>query len=199
MSNFDDENKLVLRVKLGDSDALTILIEKYKPLIFNMAGQYRLHLYDVDDWLQEARLECFLTAQKFDPSKGSKFGSFFKLRFRNSTLSKVRWQLAKKRKENCQATSLDGLLEHSYDFLPRDLQLLQDIAGGLMIDLPSYTAKLSMVELQALFVSIGHKDAETVQTEYHISAKALKSAQQRVRAKLRQYLQAEFGQLKSEN
>lgn len=183
------------QVKSGDSEAIDTLIYKYRPLIFNMMQRYQLHLYDVDDWLQEARLECFLTAQKFDPAMGSRFGSFFKLRLQNNMISKIRKQLAQKRNKNGQPYSLDNILISENDLLPDSLKTGACISECLGVDLQAYTATLSFVEVQALMVNLGHKTPEQVQQTSNIQARTLKNAQQRVRIKLRDHLRSEFGLL----
>lgn len=199
MTVFDEENRLVERVKLGDSVALAQLVEKYKPLIFRIMGQYQLHLYDTDDWLQEARIECYLTAQKFDASTGSRFGSFFKLRFQNSTISKVRQQMAQKRRSNCQAHSLDSILINKYDLLPSELTTEKDSAECVLADLEAYTRSLSFLEIQALLINLGKKTLTQTLEQYEFEEEALKNAQQRVRTKLRNHLRTEFGMAESKN
>lgn len=193
MFSFQTENKLVELAKSGNSQALEQLVNKYKPLIYNTISQYHLYLYDEDDWLQDARIECFLTAQKFDPTSGSKFGSFFKLRFQNMVRSKLRKQLAQKRRTDYQAASLDEILQQEYDAWPQSLHAATAETTPICHDFKKYTQTLSQVEVQALLVNMGQKQADEVLNAFQIDAKTLKNAQQRVRMKFRHYLKNEIG------
>lgn len=195
MLSASEENEVVARVKYGDSEAITILIQKYRPLIFNMMNRYQIHLYDLDDWLQEARLECYLTAQKFDPSTGSKFGSFYKLRLQNRMITKIRKQMAQKRNKNGRPYSLDNILVSKNESLPDSLKTGACISECLGVDLQAYIETLSFVEIQALMVNLGQKTSEQVQSLNNIHEHTLKNAQQRVRIKLRNHLRSEFGVL----
>ncbi|MCD2255425.1 sigma-70 family RNA polymerase sigma factor [Agrilactobacillus fermenti] len=194
--NYQEELRLVDQVRengIWASEALENLLEKYKPLIFAVMGRYHLHLYETDDWLQDARLECYLTCLKFDPNSGSRFGSFFKLRFENAVHSRIRRQLAKKRLADHQASSFEVLMEKPN--VPY-IASLQESTVRLEIPLTDYRTfakRLSQVELQALLVILGRKTLTDIERSLHFSRETVKNAQQRVRKKFRQYLREEYG------
>lgn len=91
----------------NDSFALSKLIEKYRPMIDNMCNKYYIVGFDHSDWYQEAFFICYQTCKIFDGSTGSKFGSFFKLRFRNRAIDLIRRENANKRKVNTLAKLLE--------------------------------------------------------------------------------------------
>lgn len=92
-----------------DSIALENLVTKYRPMIDNTIRQYFVSGYDRDDWYQEARVICHESCKKFDGSRGSKFGSFFKMKFKHRVIDLVRCNSSAKRKINSMTESLDNM------------------------------------------------------------------------------------------
>ncbi|MCH4172125.1 MAG: sigma-70 family RNA polymerase sigma factor [Lactobacillus sp.] len=193
MLDFHQENELVLQVVAGSSDALERLVNKYRPLIFNIINRYHLHLYDPDDWMQEARLECLLTCRKFDPTAGSRFGSFYKLRFQNHIHSKLRKQFAKKRQTDFHCTPLEKLTSKDQELRQKGLVFLSRNPAVVLADFRAFCAGLSPVESQALLYIMGQKTPSEIWKSHRINLMSLKNAQQRVRQKLKRFLQAETG------
>ncbi|GAF40161.1 hypothetical protein FC83_GL000402 [Agrilactobacillus composti DSM 18527 = JCM 14202] len=193
MLDFHQENELVLQVVAGSSDALERLVNKYRPLIHNIINRYHLHLYDADDWMQEARLECLLTCRKFDPSTGSKFGSFYKLRFQNHIHSKLRKQFAKKRQGDIYCTSWDKMTVEDQELRQKGLVLLSRNPTVILADFRAFCAGLSPVESQALLYIMGQKTPAEIWESHNINLMSLKNAQQRVRQKFKRFLQEETG------
>lgn len=89
-----------------DSESLLKLVRKYSPMILNMKSQYYVQGYDNYDWFQDALLVCYQTCQVFDGNSGSKFGSFFKLKFKNHIIDCIRRENAFKRKANINTKPL---------------------------------------------------------------------------------------------
>jgi len=93
----------------GDSIALSKLVDKYRPMIDNMKKQYFIISYDRDDWYQEAFDICHQTCKIFDASSGSKFGSFYKMKFGHRIIDLIRRENAEKRKINGITESIDTI------------------------------------------------------------------------------------------
>jgi Sigma-70 region 2. len=81
-----------------DSHALEKLVKRYRPMIDNMYLQYYIVGYDRNDWYQEAFLVCYQTCVLYDGQAGSKFGSFFKMKFKNHVIDIIRRENAVKRR-----------------------------------------------------------------------------------------------------
>jgi len=91
----------------NDSTALVNLVRRYQPMINKMRLQYFISGYELMDWYQEALLVCYQTCFIFDGNSGSKFGSFFKLKFKNHVIDIIRRENAQKRKANIGTKPLD--------------------------------------------------------------------------------------------
>ena len=91
----------------NDSRALVNLVRRYQPMINKMHAQYFIPGYELMDWYQEALLVCYQTCFVFDGDSGSKFGSFFKLKFKNHIIDIIRRENAQKRKANVGTKPLD--------------------------------------------------------------------------------------------
>ncbi|CAJ1196778.1 RNA polymerase sigma factor SigI [Companilactobacillus paralimentarius] len=83
-----------------DSTALFNLVDRYNPMIDNMLSQYYVRSYERSDWYQEASVICQESCDLFDGSTGSKFGSFFKMKFKHRVIDLIRYENAAKRKAN---------------------------------------------------------------------------------------------------
>ena len=93
-----------------DSTALNKLVKRYRPMIDSMYNKYFIDGYDRNDWYQEAFIVCYQTCKLYDGTAGSKFGSFFKLKFQNHIIDIIRRENAIKRKANIHAESYDTLV-----------------------------------------------------------------------------------------
>lgn len=102
------ESNLISQIRDNkDSVALDKLVRRYQPMIDNMASQYFVNGFDRDDWYQEAFLVCYQTCKLFDGSTGSKFGSFYKMKFKHHIIDLIRHENAVKRKINSLVEPLE--------------------------------------------------------------------------------------------
>ncbi|WP_162261216.1 sigma-70 family RNA polymerase sigma factor [Companilactobacillus kimchiensis] len=142
-----------------DSIALVNLVRRYQPMINNMRSQYYINGYDINDWYQDALLVCYQTCNVFDGNSGSKFGSFFKLKFKNYIIDNIRHENAQKRKANIGAQSLDLMpIEEQ-----RDIGAVEN-CGRLVIqyqiqEIVSDFSDIELVSFQFLLGKISKKDA----------------------------------------
>ncbi|MFV9510225.1 RNA polymerase sigma factor [Tepidibacillus sp. LV47] len=69
--------ELVNKAQQGDRESLSILLEKYHPLLVTFAN--KRYIYNsFEDTLQEARLAFILAVKQYDPSYGVFFGHYMK-------------------------------------------------------------------------------------------------------------------------
>jgi len=109
--NFDKETQWIELVKeYDDSIALESLVRRYRPMIDNMYIKFFIDSYDKSDWYQEAFIVCYQTCCLFDAQNGSKFGSFFKMKFQNHIIDIIRRENAVKRRANIRTESYDNLV-----------------------------------------------------------------------------------------
>lgn len=149
MNNF--ELALINLVKEDkNSKALESLVERYRPMIDNLYFQYKIGLYDQSDWYQEALIVCYATCKIFDGTSGSKFGSFFKLKFKNHIIDIVRRENTVKRQANQLACSYEQVItdENSNEFVRNYVHLLD--TSSHFEEMVKELSKLELIALQFL-------------------------------------------------
>lgn len=67
---------LVFASRMGDTNALEVLMNMYKPLVKAKAKQYFLSGGDIEDLVQEGMIGLYKAVLNFDETKGAKFSSF---------------------------------------------------------------------------------------------------------------------------
>lgn len=71
-----DEKELLERAQQGDSDAISMLLEKYKSMVRALARPLFLMDGEQDDLVQEGMIGLFKAIQTYDRNKGAAFESF---------------------------------------------------------------------------------------------------------------------------
>jgi len=67
--NTDEE--LVAKLRTGETEALTVLFERYSSLVFRIARRILRDDAEAEDTVQQVFLDLFRSVAKFDPAKGS--------------------------------------------------------------------------------------------------------------------------------
>ena len=165
----------------NDSSALVNLVEKYQPMVNNLRSQFFINNYEANDWYQDALLVCYQTCLIFDGNSGSKFGSFFKLRFKNYIVDCIRRDNAHKRRANIGTKPLESvpLAEQA------DVGAIND-SSRIIIQkqLQEVLVEFSELELLAFQYLIGKLSKEDLQKQTKYDMKKIDSAIYRAQAKL---------------
>ncbi|WP_099975150.1 sigma-70 family RNA polymerase sigma factor [Lactobacillus terrae] len=131
--------------KWNCSGSLEKLVCKYKPMIESLYQSYNINGFDKDDWYQEAFIVCHQTCISFNGDNGSKFGSFFKLKFKHHIIDMIRKENANKRVANQGTSSYDMLTE---DNIPSPvIRVSHEESRGFTPQFEKALEKLSDVEL----------------------------------------------------
>ena len=72
----EDEQVLGRKIRQGDENALTALVEANLRFAMYLANRYRRGGVDVDDLIQEANIGLMLAARRYDPERGVRFTSY---------------------------------------------------------------------------------------------------------------------------
>lgn len=80
--------RLLALSKQGDTDAKEELLSRLEPLIISSIRRYYYNPYVYEDLLQEGYEIALSTIEEYDPSKGSHFLGFIKLRLKYHYLNK---------------------------------------------------------------------------------------------------------------
>ncbi|WP_338216919.1 sigma-70 family RNA polymerase sigma factor [Companilactobacillus muriivasis] len=176
-----EESLLIEQVRNDrNSPALVLLVNKYRPMIDNLAKQYFITSYERDDWYQEAYFTCFQSCQLFDGSTGSKFGSFFKMKFTHCIIDLIRYENANKRKVNGLTESLDEI-DQSKMTTPSHKNAVEDFDNIRIA-----TTAMNLRELIALRYVYGRTRLDDACLQADCDAKALKAAAQRCKRKIKE-------------
>lgn len=161
-----------------DSQAFEELFQKYLPLTLKTVAPYHIRGYEVDDWLQEARLAMLKALDHYDGSNGSKFGSYYRMVLLSYVKSLLRRFLAKKRRADASAIPVEDPLAENQQFrLPID-HVEKSLVNRLL--LAEFVPLLSPIERMTLLVILA--DNATPLTPQQIRAR------DRVRRKLIRFL-----------
>lgn len=121
---------------------------------------YHLQLFDRDDWYQEALLVCYETCLIFNAARGSKFGSFYKLRLQNRIANLIRQQLAFKCRSNVAALSFEHLLDLDPDLEGWLRSTMSLLCIEEIVETKCYVQQLSPVGLKSLCIVLGQCSLE---------------------------------------
>ena len=73
--NLTDE-EIIKKIRFGDDEALTYILEKYKDLVNAKVGKYFIIGAEREDTIQEGMIGLFKAIKCFDPDKQNSFKSF---------------------------------------------------------------------------------------------------------------------------
>ncbi|WP_179395863.1 sigma-70 family RNA polymerase sigma factor [Lacticaseibacillus absianus] len=154
-----EEELELIRLARTDSVAFERLFRQYLPLVGNTVRQFYLIGFEQEDWLQEARIALLKTVGRYDGSRGSKFGPYYRLVLRSHYRSLLRRQMAKKRHIDSTATLVaDPHAEYATYPLTHDERERELI---FLATADRFFATLSPLELLALQVNLlGRPEAQ---------------------------------------
>ena len=77
-NNLEDE-EIIVEIQNGNEQALTYLLNKYKPLVNNKVGKYFIIGAEKEDIVQEGLIGLYKAIKNFDPEKENSFKTFANL------------------------------------------------------------------------------------------------------------------------
>jgi RNA polymerase sporulation-specific sigma factor len=80
--------EIISLIREGNQEALSLMFEKYTPLIYKKINQFNL-MYDKEDMFQEATMLLYKSVLKFDESMNKTFTRFFELNLNRRFISIV--------------------------------------------------------------------------------------------------------------
>lgn len=83
-----NDYELINLIREGNQDALEIMFEKYKPLLYKTIHKFNL-MYDVEDMYQEGLLMLYKSIRFFDFDNGKTFTRYFQLNLTRKFVSIV--------------------------------------------------------------------------------------------------------------
>ncbi|MBE0545601.1 MAG: sigma-70 family RNA polymerase sigma factor [Verrucomicrobia bacterium] len=113
-ANLDPDAALMLRVKRGDTAAFTELVDKFKQPVINLAYRTLHDLTEAEDLAQNAFVQVFKSAARYEPS--AKFSTWLFTIARNLCLNEIR------RRARHPADSLDQTAAETDDHPLRQVE-----------------------------------------------------------------------------
>lgn len=178
--NSVDDEKLIEQIRLGDSDAFSVLVSRYGEFLERKICSFTSDKNQHDDYMQEAILSFFTAVNTFDDKKSS-FRTYL-------NVCVTRTLITLKRKFNRHQESerpIDDelvLLLEDQTFDPQNVLENREQVDALMDDIKRL---LSDFELKALTLYLGGGSYESIAKNLKTTAKSVDNALQRVRLKLK--------------
>ena len=85
----EEENALSKKIKSGDRQALTRLIESNLRLVVKIAQDFQGRGLELQDLISEGNIGLHTAAKKFDPTKGAKFSYYSSFWIRQNILRAI--------------------------------------------------------------------------------------------------------------
>ncbi len=188
------ENELMLmaKAKIGNSDAFEIVFRKYIPVVLNQRNMYYLRNYDLDDWLQEGRIVCYESLQRYDISEGITFGLFFKINFKRRVVTLLRHQEAQKRQVDHYTDSLETKIDSLGEFYGNGVEDYRAKASIEYVfvreSLEEFSESLSKFEIMVYIYLLLGEGLEGTAEKLNVPISKVSSGYSRLRKKFKKYI-----------
>ncbi|MDT2815631.1 sigma-70 family RNA polymerase sigma factor [Vagococcus carniphilus] len=184
-----NQNELLLtQAKIGCSDAFEELFQKYVPIVLKQKSAYYLRDYDLDDWLQEGRIVCFQSLQRYNIEQDVTFGLFFKINFKRRVVTLLRHQEAQKRQIYRYTESLESQVDQLGEHFSK---CVEDYRAGTSIEyifiresLEDFSEQLSKFEIKVYIYLLLGEGLESIASILDVSVRKVTNGYSRLRKKV---------------
>ncbi len=193
------DEQLAVMAAGGSEAAADLLLARYKDTVRIKARLYYILGADRDDVVQEGMIGLFKAIESYDPSRGASFRTYAELCISRRILTAVRSAGRKKNSPLNDALSLDTPVYDADDSPTLGESLSAGSAGDPEADfifrelsenlLSEDSRLLSPLERQVLALLLEGMDYRSIAAGLGKSPKQTDNAIQRIRTKLRNYLQ----------
>lgn len=193
-NNLTDE-QIVSRIKEGDENALSYLLEKYKNLVNIKVGKYFMIGAEKEDIVQEGMIGLFKAIKSFNEEKQNTFKSFANICIERQLITAIK---SSNRQKHMPLNSYLSLNTSAYDNNEEDSVELMDTFDSKTIEDPLETImkkeyynevesavnkSLSKFEKQVLDQFIKGESYLTIAQKLEAPVKSVDNAIQRIRKK----------------
>jgi len=189
MENKSDEY-LVTSAKAGDTSALDLLMNRFKPLVKAKAKDYYLTGGDLEDLIQEGMIGLYKAVLDFDWAKGAKFASFATLCVVRQIQTAIKAASRQKHMPLNTSLSLHSETSTENEFVEL-LDTRQNNPETLLLGREAYQDidafiqdKLSRLEYDVLMLHMDGKTHLEISEALKTNLKAVDNALQRIRRKV---------------
>lgn len=192
----DDNLDVIEKARSGNSDAFECIFKQYLPIVLHQRNKSYLRDYELDDWLQEGRIVCLKSLQKYNSELNVTFGLFFKINFERWVVSAIRYQEAKKRKINQGLESLEQRVADKGDIpdpVTSDYQTNANLEYIFVKEnLEKLSNTLSPFEVEIYYYVLRGKDLDVIAQHLRVDYKRVICGYSRLRRKLKIQLEMPF-------
>lgn len=183
---------LLQEAKKGCEEAFIKLFYQYRPIIYRVQGKYSIKDFDREDWMQVGRIVLQESIEKYQETRSTTFGVFFRTNFENRIKSYLRYQHASKRQAHAEAVSLEEKLAYDgTDFLNQWMSPSAGVLSQLMIEEAVEDVRLyfSSFEQEVLSAYIRGKELKEIAEEKELPFRKVRGAYDRAKSKLIKHIQ----------
>ncbi|MGL5413953.1 sigma-70 family RNA polymerase sigma factor [Cetobacterium sp.] len=192
-----EELELISLAKEKDSEAIELLIKKYRNIIFAVMREHTLYLkgMELDDFIQEGSLGILKAIKYFNNSKNVKFSSFVRLCVKSELISFVKKHSSKRhdiltdiiycRKFTDKEVAYDSIIEEVYSSdrdNPERILFIKELFKEIKIFLKK---ELSTFEQEILILLSRGYSYKEICTLLKKEPKKIDNTIQRIRQKLK--------------
>lgn len=186
MANFSDDSDdtLITRIRGGDEAAISVLLERYRPLVRRRANALFLVGGDSDDLNQEGMIGLYLAVRNYDPGRGASFSTFADLCIRRQMYRAIEADGRDRNRLLNAAMPLEDVDETVPGGENPEITFLENEARAVFEE--KYAGILSLYERKVLHYYLeGYRYTE-IASILQKTPKSADNAIQRIRAKIMQ-------------
>lgn len=189
----DDDEKILSKIKNGNSDALEFLIYKYKNLVTNKVTKYFIVGAEKEDIMQEGFIGLFKAIKDFDNDKQNSFKSFASLCIERQIITAIKTSTRQKHIPLNSSLSLNNTINNEecnssfFDIIdapniedPLDTLTKKEYFSYIKSKIDN---NLSSFEKKVLYSYISGNSYTYIASELNMPVKSIDNAIQRIRKK----------------
>ena len=192
-NNLEDE-EIIVEIQNGNEQALTYLLNKYKPLVNNKVGKYFIIGAEKEDIIQEGMIGLYKAIKSFDQEKQNKFKTFAKIFIERQLITAIK---TSNRQKHMPLNSCISLNTSAYSNEDDGVELLETYNNKTFEDPletmmkkeyykeieKAITESLSKFEKQVLDRLVLGESYEVIANRFDTPVKSVDNAIQRIRKK----------------
>ena len=192
-NNLEDE-EIIVEIQNGNEQALTYLLNKYKPLVNNKVGKYFIIGAEKEDIIQEGMIGLYKAIKSFDQEKQNKFKTFANICIERQLITAIK---TSNRQKHMPLNSCISLNTSAYSNEDDGVELLETYNNKTFEDPletmmkkeyykeieKAITESLSKFEKQVLDRLVLGESYEVIANRFDTPVKSVDNAIQRIRKK----------------
>ena len=187
------DEEIIVKIKNGNEQALTYLLNKYKPLVNNKVNKYFIIGAEKEDIIQEGMIGLYKAIKSFDMEKQNTFKTFANICIERQLITAIKTST---RQKHMPLNTCISLNTSAYSNEDDSIELLETYNNKTIEDpletmMKEYykeikqtiTSSLSKFEKQVLDRLVLGESYETIAKRFDTPVKSIDNAIQRIRKK----------------